>query len=158
MSSIWINLILKRVLTVLVSSDENLFQRRGDDQDIFSDLRRELDLGTFSDATLVCQGLEIPVHRYILAARSEYFKTMFLQPGFIEGSLFSSKYSTTDQINGYPLPNQIQWGSEYQTNSVFESSLIVECFLSRYAVEYIHTHIHEHGLNLPISNLVSQRK
>ena len=40
---------------------------------------------TFADATLVCDGVTIPCHRVILAARSEHFKNLFTKEGFVEG-------------------------------------------------------------------------
>ena len=41
---------------------------------------------TFADAKLVCDGVTIPCHRVILAARSECFKSLFTQ-GFTEGDI-----------------------------------------------------------------------
>ena len=42
--------------------------------------------GKFTDAVLIStEGAEVPVHRNVLAARSEVFHNMFLQEGFIEG-------------------------------------------------------------------------
>ncbi len=41
---------------------------------------------TFTDATLICQGQEIRVHRAQLSARSDVFKRMFSEEsGFVEG-------------------------------------------------------------------------
>ena len=49
------------------------------------DLRKDLNDPNFADAVLVCQGEEIPCHRVFLASRSDVFKKMFLQKGFLEG-------------------------------------------------------------------------
>ena len=46
------------------------------------DLFKEKD---FSDATLICQGKEIQINKFMLGARSDVFKTMLSKQDFVEG-------------------------------------------------------------------------
>jgi hypothetical protein len=52
-----------------------------------NDLAKEKDDPNFSDATLLCQGKEISIHKFMLAARSDVFKTMLSRQDFIEGDV-----------------------------------------------------------------------
>ncbi len=52
--------------------------------DFLQDFAREKDDPTFADATLICQGVELPYHQFVLGAKSEVFKKMFSQD-FEEG-------------------------------------------------------------------------
>jgi hypothetical protein len=54
-------------------------------------MSKEKEDSTFSDLILACQGKEIKAHRFMLAARSEVFKTMLTNEEFIEGT-FGSEY------------------------------------------------------------------
>jgi hypothetical protein len=59
--------------------------------EFFESMSKEKEDPTFSDLILVCQGKEIKAHRFMLAARSEVFKTMLTNEKFIEGT-FRSEY------------------------------------------------------------------
>lgn len=61
--------ILKQISTELKESENRL--------QVSTDLGQLLQSDEFSDVTLVSQGVEFPVHRNILAARSLVFKAMF---------------------------------------------------------------------------------
>ncbi len=50
-----------------------------------SDIGKMKDITTFADGVLVCQNQELECHRVILAARSEHFRNMFANTGFVEG-------------------------------------------------------------------------
>jgi hypothetical protein len=52
---------------------------------LMDDLKKLKIDSTFSDAVLVADGKAIPVHRSILAARSDMFRTMFSEEKFVEG-------------------------------------------------------------------------
>jgi hypothetical protein len=52
-----------------------------------SDLAKEKDDPSFSDATLICQGQKIKIHKFMLAARDDVFKTMLASQDFIEGDV-----------------------------------------------------------------------
>ncbi len=56
-------------------------------QGLMDDLQNLKIDSTFSDAVLVADGKEIPVHKSILAARSDMFRTMFSEQKFVEGWL-----------------------------------------------------------------------
>jgi len=45
-----------------------------------------MDDPTFADVTLVCEGKEVQCHRVILAAKSNYFRSMFDGNNFVEGT------------------------------------------------------------------------
>ena len=49
-----------------------------------TDLAKQLAEPSFADWTLVCEGKEIPCHRFMLGSRSPVFKVMFEQDGFLE--------------------------------------------------------------------------
>ncbi len=53
-----------------------------------SDLAKEKDDPSFSDATLICQGQKIKIHKFMLAARDDVFKTMLASQDFIEGDVW----------------------------------------------------------------------
>ena len=54
-------------------------------KDYLLSVMEEMADPTFADGTLVCQGVQIPCRRARLASRSEVFKKMFAQKGFVEG-------------------------------------------------------------------------
>ena len=43
---------------------------------------------SFSDAILVCQGKEIKINKFLMAARSDVFRKMLSSQDFIEGEVF----------------------------------------------------------------------
>jgi hypothetical protein len=54
-----------------------------------SDLAKEKHDPSFTDATLICQGQEIKIHKFMLASRSDVFKTMLTSQAFTEGDVLS---------------------------------------------------------------------
>ena len=55
---------------------------------LIDDMKKLKDDSTFADGILVCEGKEIPVHRNVLATRSDVFKKMFSSQDFVEGIYF----------------------------------------------------------------------
>jgi len=49
-------------------------------------MSKEKEDPSFPDLILVCQGKEIKANRFMLAARSEVFRTMLTNQEFIEGT------------------------------------------------------------------------
>ena len=49
-----------------------------------TDLAKQLGNPSFTDWTLVCEGEEIPCHKFMLGSRSPVFQAMFEQDGFQE--------------------------------------------------------------------------
>jgi hypothetical protein len=70
-------------VTVVIEIDDAI--RRGLKDDLRRQLLDELSSPFFSDATLKVGDGELKCHGFMLSARSEVFKAMLMQPGFVEG-------------------------------------------------------------------------
>ena len=77
--------------------------------ELVRDLEKVLDQPTFTDWTLVCQGRNVPCHRFMLAARSPIFKQLFASTQSQDWSEISNldldtlynlmEYIYTDSVN-----------------------------------------------------------
>ena len=67
----------------------NFLTGNGFSNPLLDELKKLKDDPAFADGILVCQGKEIPIHRFVFGIRSDVFKKMFASKNFLEGIISS---------------------------------------------------------------------
>jgi hypothetical protein len=79
------NILFREDLRIRVEL-KRIFDVEEDRSELFQDLREEITNARYFDFILECDNREIPVHRVLLAARSEVFAALF-SSNFKEGKM-----------------------------------------------------------------------
>ncbi len=77
-------------------------------------MRTQEDAGSLCDFSLVCNGRVLPCHKAVLAARSDYFKTLFARHDFKENDtnemkLTEDEHMHADAFLAYVYGNYPKW-------------------------------------------------